>query len=50
MRKHGKISVWKRLCVGLMLGIKAFRKGFSVGDLYLAKGDSLTVTYTLEVK
>lgn len=47
---HGKITFWQRLRVGLMLGIKAFRKGFGVGDLCLAKGDRLTVTYTLEVK
>lgn len=47
---HGKITFWQRLRVGLMLGIKAFRKGFAVGDLYLAKGDTLTVTYSLVVK
>lgn len=40
---HGKITFWQRLRVGLMLGIKAFRKGFAVGD-------TLTVTYSLVVK
>ena len=48
--RHTRITFWMRLRVGLMLAIMAFRKGFAVGDIYLAKGDTLSVTYSLKVK
>lgn len=48
--RNTRITFWMRLRLGLMLAVMAFRKGFEVGNLYLAKGDTLSVTYSLKVK
>lgn len=47
---RGQLSLWRRFQVAVMLGQRAFRKGFAVSKpLYMMKGDKLTVTYTLEI-